>query len=138
QPHASDVVVPGPVRGDAGGEVDLLDVVHAGHNRLGEQIAGDVFDVTAGGAHGHGVGFTAQLHLLRFLPGQGIGAGRGLTGGVELVDSGANRLAHPHCSHPSSVVGPVVGTSDFRGTHSAFPLLAKSLSLTLSHALSGG
>src|SRR5699024_6454040 len=59
-------------------------------------------------------------------------------GGVELVDSGANRLAHPHCSHPSSVVGPVVGTSDFRGTHSAFPLLAKSLSLTLSHALSGG
>src|SRR5699024_6542459 len=63
QPHACDVVVAGPVRGDAGGEVDLLDVVHGGHNRLGEQIAGDELDVIAGSAHGHGVLFTIQLHL---------------------------------------------------------------------------
>src|SRR5699024_32795 len=138
QPHASDVVVAGPVRGDAGGEVDLLDVVHGGHNRLGEQIAGDELDVIAGGAHGHGVLFTLQLHLQRLLPGQGVGAGGGLTGGVELVDSGANRLAPLHSSHPSSGVASVVGTSDFRGTHSAFLLLAKSLSLTLSHAPAGG
>src|SRR5699024_4679343 len=77
-------------------------------------------------------------HLQRLLPGQGVGTGGGLTGGVELVDSGANRLAHPHCSHPSSVVVSVVGTSDFRGTHSALLLLAKSLSLTLSHAPADG
>src|SRR5699024_8247511 len=136
--HASDVVCPVLVRGVARRDVELLDVVHGGHNRLGEQIAGDELAVIAGGAHGHGVLFTIQLHLPRLLPGQGVGTGGGLTGGVELVDSGANRLAHPHCSHPSSVVVSVVGTSDFRGTHSALLLLAKSLSLTLSHAPADG
>src|SRR5699024_1944641 len=95
-------------------------------------------DVIAGGAHGHGVLFTIQLHLQRLLPGQGVGTGGGLTGGVELVDSDANRLAHPHCSHPSSVVVSVVGTSDFRGTHSALLLLAKSLSPAWSHGPADG
>src|SRR5699024_6917853 len=33
-----------------------------------EQIAGDELDVIAGGAHGHGVLFTIQLHLQRLLP----------------------------------------------------------------------
>src|SRR5699024_6927180 len=130
--------VPGPVRGDPGGEVDLPDVVHRGHSRLGEPIAGDELDVLAGGAHGHGLLVTIQLPLQRLLPGQGGGTGGGLTGGVELGDPGAHRPAHPHCSHPSSVVVSVGGTSDFRGTHSALLLLAKSLSLTLSHAPADG
>lgn len=44
----------------------------------------------------------------------------------------------PEDWHPSSVVGSVVRTSDFRGTHRAFLLLAKNMLLVMSHALFGG
>lgn len=104
-----DVVVPAAIGGEPGGEVDLFDVVHRGHDSLGEQVSGDEFDVVSGGAHGHGVLLTVELDLQRLLPCQGIRTGRDLTSGVELIDPGSHGLAHLHGLVPLSGPGSVVG-----------------------------